>query len=301
MKTEHCDIFIIGAGAAGMSAAIAARAAGAGKVIVAERDSSAGGVLNQCVHNGFGLGYFGEDLTGIEYASRLKALFKTCGAVLLTDTMVTELNPDRTALLSSADGLLKLSFSRCILAAGCRERTVYSLPAAGTRPSGIFTAGTVQKALNICHYDIEDPIVILGTGDIGQIVARQLVQRGKKILCMVEQNARPGGRAKNRKECIEEYKIPVITDSTVTKIFGEKKITGVEIKNLKTGDTSQMSCSVLITALGLIPERDLIPELWPELPEWLSLAGNCSHVHEIVDTVSLEAEKAGVLAAEKLR
>ena len=303
MITDSCDILIIGAGAAGMGAAIAARSAGAEKVYVVERDSAPGGVLNQCVHHGFGLGYYKEDLTGIEYARRTETVFESCGALLLTDTMAMQLNPDKTAVLSSFGRMQKISFAQCILASGCRERTIYSLPVAGTRPAGIFTAGTVQKALNVCHYDIADPVIILGTGDIGQVVARQLVTEGKNVLCMVEQNSMPGGMQRNRRECLEKYKIPVMTDSTITKIYGEKKITGVEITHLKTGEITFLPCAVLITALGLIPEQELISDFLEKdsLPDWLSLSGNCSFVHEIVDSVSAEAEKAGLSAAKKLQ
>ena len=298
--TETCDILIIGAGAAGMGAAISAEKSGAKRICVIEREHTPGGVLNQCLHSGFGLGYFKEELTGREYAEKITQAFSCTGANLYTDTMVTEIHADRTASLSSYGSFRKIHFSHCILASGCRERTLNSLLCGGTRPAGIFTAGTIQKAMNLCHYTVSDPVIILGTGDIGQIVARDLIKNGKTVLCMIEQNAFPGGMLRNRRDCIEKYQIPVITGSTITSVFGDKRITGVEITNLKTGEKSVLECASLITALGLIPEQDLISPFLPKLPGWLTLAGNCSYVHDIVDSVSSEAEKIGETAAKRL-
>ena len=301
--TDHYDILIIGAGAAGMGAAVSAMKNGARKVCVVERKDAPGGVLSQCVHHGFGLGYFKEDLTGQEYAGRIIKDFLSCGAELLTGTMVTDISPDRTAVLSSRGCLRTVSFEQCILATGCRERTIESLPTAGTRPAcGVMTAGRAQQLLNCYNADIGDDFLILGTGDIGQIVARQLIQQGKNVIAMVEQNEAPGGILRNRRECIEQYNIPVILHSTITKIYGEKRITGAEIIDLHSGSGQFWRCGTLITALGLIPERDLISPLTADgaLPSWLCLSGNCDYVHEIVDTVSLDAEIIGGNTARKL-
>lgn len=286
------DLLVIGGGAAGMAAALAAREAGAKKILIAEREDSPGGILRQCIHHGFGLGYFHEDLTGPEYAARFIEKLSGSDIELRTDTTVLELRADKTALLSSAGGLEEVSFRRCVLATGCRERAIGSLPVCGTRPSGIFSAGTAQKMVNLMGLDIGRRIVILGSGDIGMIMARRFSILGKKVIAMVEQQSAPGGLARNVKNCIEAYSIPVLTRSTVVRVHGNRRISGVTVRNLDSGEESLISCDTLIVSVGLIPERELISG-FSELPDWLRLCGNCDYVHEIVDTVSMQAESVG--------
>ena len=286
------DLLVIGGGAAGMAAALAAREAGAKKILIAEREDSPGGILRQCMHHGFGLGYFHEDLTGPEYAARFMEKLSGSDIELRTDTTVLELRADKTALLSSAGGLEEVSFRRCVLATGCRERAIGSLPVCGTRPSGIFTAGTAQKMVNLRGLDIGRRIVILGSGDIGMIMARRFSILGKKVIAMVEQQSAPGGLARNVKNCIEAYSIPVLTRSTVVRVHGSGRISGVTVRNLETGEEKYIECDTLIVSVGLIPERELISG-FDELPDWLRLCGNCDYVHEIVDTVSMQAESVG--------
>jgi len=293
MKREHFDILIIGAGAAGMAAAAAAEKKGYSRILIAERREEPGGVLLQCTHNGFGLGFFGEDLTGVEYARRFRDMLSESCAVVRCGTMAVKIFPDRTALLSGKDGLSEVSFRKCIMACGCRERTIYSLPVAGTRPSGIMTCGTAQKLMNIDGLDIGDDIIILGTGDVGQIMARQLVQSGRKVITMIEKNHIPGGLKRNRENCIKAFRIPVMTDSEITCISGAGRINGVYVKHTDTGKEAFLKCSVLLTAIGMIPERELAEECFKNtpLPEWLLFAGNCDHVHDIVDSVTSDALK----------
>ncbi len=286
---KNVDILIIGGGAAGMSAAISACKKGK-KVIVADENKVLGGILNQCIHNGFGLSYFKEDLTGVEYADRLKVLLKNTDAEILTETTVIKISEDRSALLSNKNGITKVNFKHLLLATGCIEKTIGSLPVSGTRPKGIFTAGEAQKMINIDHKDVGDDIVILGSGDIGQIMARRFRILGKNMIAMVEINDHLGGLKLNHKRCIEAYDIPYILNSTVDEVVGKEYIEGVWIKNIKTNERHLIPCQTLITAIGLTPDRSLIED-FENMPQWITLCGNSDYVHEIVDAVSMQAEE----------
>ena len=282
---EDFDLLVIGGGAAGMSAA--ASAANSGRsVLLVEGEPQLGGVLNQCFHNGFG-----EGLTGPAYARRLIRTLECSGARIRTGTSVLRIDPNRTALLSSREGLKRVGFRRCVLAAGCRERTLASLPVAGSRPAGVFTAGTAQRLMNLCRWDIGDDVVILGSGDIGQIMARQLTLAGKRVVAVIEQKPRLGGLARNRRECLEAFQIPVILRATVDEILGDGRIRGVMVRDLSTGQRRELPCGTLLTALGLIPDRELCRPLMENgsLPDWLRLCGNCNYVHDIVESVTKEA------------
>lgn len=294
---EYVDLLVIGGGAAGMGAALSA--AGAGKsVLLCERDPELGGILGQCAHPGFGHGYFHEDLTGPQYAARFIQKISAPGIDVRTGTTAISLDVDRTALLSGREGMYRVSFSQCILAAGCRERTIGSLKVAGTRPAGVMTAGAAQQMMNRGGYGIGKKVLILGSGDIGQIMARQVRQAGFEVVCMLEMMDHIGGMERNRRECIEAYHIPVMLRTTVEEILGEGRIRGVIARNLDTGERIEISCDTLLTALGLIPDRTLCRKLipatdintrYPRLPSWLHLCGNCESVHDIVDSVTKEA------------
>ena len=278
-----------------MAAAAGAAAEGA-SVLLADERPRLGGILPQCIHSGLGLGRYGEDLTGPEYCEREILRFKVSGAVYLPGARVTEIRPERTALISCAEGLYECAFRRCILAAGCREKPLYALPVAGTRPAGIFTAGEAQEMLNLgsgTDYGIGNRIVILGSGDIGQIMARRFVLTGRTVIAVAEQNDRPGGMRRNIRECIEAYHIPLVLRSTVTEIHGYPHLTGVTLRHLDSASEELLPCDTLITALGLIPETSLADPLKTDTgyPEWLHFAGNADFVHEIVDSVSTEAER----------
>ena len=290
-----CDLLIIGGGAAGMAAALAAKSAGLCSVIIAERANVLGGILNQCIHHGFGHGYFGEDLTGPEYAERFTRRIIESDVKVLLETTVLQLQ-NRCALLAGSCGVGWVAFQHCILAVGCRERTINSLPVGGTRPAGIYTAGTAQKLVNIGNYDVGDEIVILGSGDIGQIMARRFTLCGKHVVAMIEKRGALGGLARNQKECILAYHIPTILNAAVDEIAGERRIAGVMVRHLDTGSRELLACNTLITALGLIPAQELIMPLKKDgaMPPWLHLCGNCDYVHEIVDSVTVQAEALGM-------
>jgi len=293
---EHCDLLIVGAGAAGMAAALAAERAGKSDILLVDRSSYPGGILPQCIHDGFGLGYFHENLTGPEYAARFVAKLARSKAELRLETTVLELGDDRTALLSAPGKLERVSFDRCILASGAREKPLGALPVSGTRPAGIFTAGQAQKLVNLAHYDIGRRIVILGSGDVGQIMARRFTLLGRQVVAMVELADHLGGLVRNRRNCIEAYHIPVLLRATVTQVHGAARVEGVTVRHTDTGAEEYIACDTLVAAVGLIPERELArPFTAPDgsLPEWLIPVGNCDFIHEIVDTVTTQAEGIG--------
>lgn len=297
---EHVDILVIGGGAAGMAAALAAAERGRG-VLLAEAEGDLGGVLRQCHHRGFGWDPSGGELTGPAYAGRLIARLERSGVRVRVGTCALRLDRDRTALLSSRGWLGRIAFDRCVLAVGCRERTIGALPVAGTRPAGIFTAGQAQKLANLGHYSVGDRIVILGSGDVGQIMARQFVQEGKQVAAIVEQKPELGGLFRNRRACVAAYHIPVLLRTTIDEIHGEGRISGVTLRELETDRRRELACDTLVTALGLIPDRRLCRPLMENgaLPEWLKLCGNCSYVHDMVGRVTREAALLGAALGEE--
>ena len=289
-KMAYFDVLVVGGGAAGMAAALGAAERGC-RVLLVEAEEELGGILRQCFHRGFGGG-----MTGPAYARELIGRVERSGVQVRTGASALRLDPDRTVLLSSRRGLERASFGRCVLAAGCRERTVHSLPMAGTRPAGVYTAGQAQRMANLCGLDIGDDIVILGSGDVGQIMARQFVQAGKRVIAMIEQRPALGGLPKNRRECVEAYRIPVLLRSTVDEILGGGRIRGVMVRDLETGRRKALACGTLVTALGLIPDR----ALWRgAVPDWLHFCGNCAYVHDMVERVVTEAAALGAALGEE--
>lgn len=308
----NSPILVVGGGAAGMAAALSARKrlsellpgeTAEKKITVLERESVPGGVLRQCVHHGFGLTRFSSDLTGVEYMQRFTEPFAESGISFLPNTSVLKVYPDKTLLVVGPEtGRCRISFDCLILASGCYERSFQSLDAAGTRPSGIYTAGEAQYLINCCHANIGEEAVILGSGDMGQILARRMVLEGKKVIAVVERNPACGGLLRNRRDCLEKYRIPVILSSTIVLVHGDERLTGVTVRNIRTGEERYIPCDTLISAVGLIPEQRILKGLRQDgsLPDWIRLCGNCHHVHKIVDSVTLQAEETGKAVAEKL-
>jgi thioredoxin reductase len=299
-----CEILIIGGGPAGMAAALGAWEAGCRKILLAERAEQLGGILLQCLHSGFGLFYFGETLTGPEYAHRYLQKLHKLRIDVLTDTSVIALKPDGTALLSGPTcGLINIKAGAVILASGCRERPIGALPVTGTRPSGIFTAGSAQKMVNLGGYDIGQRFIILGSGDVGMIMARQLTLLGKTVIAVLEKEARCGGLERNRINCLEHFNIPLRTLRTVTGVHGTARIEGVTVRNVSNGNEEYIACDTLITSVGLIPERELSEQAAGSgmLPDWLFLCGNACYVHDLVDDVTREGEAIGRAAADFVR
>ena len=280
---EHYDILIIGGGAAGIAAA--KKCAGA-RVLLADRKAALGGVLLQCSHRGFG-----RNQTGQEYARELTEGFPDTVDLSL-NTTVLSVSEDRRAVLSGAFGRREVSFSRLILATGCREIPLGALGIAGTRPRGVYTAGQLQGMMNLHGFLPEGPAVILGSGDLGLIMASQLAEKGIPVT-LVEKREACGGMARNRR-CLKTYGIALLCGDTVARVHGYPHITGCT-----TEKGTYLPCRCLLIAVGLRPDRALIAHL--RSPHWLHICGNCSTVHPMVEGVVLEGEQAGISAIENLR
>ena len=284
---DHCDILIIGAGAAGIAAAKAAWSAGCRNVILADRHEKMGGVLRQCAHPGFG-----HNLTGPDYTARLLEDFPK-GVRFLPGTTVLSLKSDRTAQLCGPDiGRRTVSFGQLILATGCREIPMGALSIAGTRPKGIYTAGQMQEMRNLLGIRTQGPVVILGSGDLGLVMARHLAEDGHSVT-LVEQRPSCGGMAKNQR-CLKEYPIRLLCNTTIREVLGNRQLEGVV-----TADGRMLPCRTLLIAAGLRPEQELIHSLGN--PSWLHLCGNCRTVHPMVEAVVNEGTQAGIAAWNDLR
>lgn len=315
------DVICIGGGPAGLAAALSAKENGAEKICIIERDKELGGILQQCIHNGFGLHTFNADLTGPEYAQRFIEEVEATDIDIKTDTMVLEITKDKEVFtLSPKDAYQKLKAKSIILTMGCRERTRGALAIPGTRPAGIMTAGTAQRLINIDGYMIGKCVVILGSGDIGLIMARRMTLEGAEVLAVAEIMPYSSGLTRNIVQCLDDYQIPLKLQHTVTNIFGKDRLEAVEISevdnkfNLIPGTQKLYKCDTLLLSVGLLPEIELPYALGIELDKYtrgpkvneametsipgIFACGNVAHVHDLVDYVSKESKKAGYFAAE---
>lgn len=313
------DVLVIGAGAAGMAAAIAAAKNGL-KVIVAERDEITGGILNQCIHNGFGLHYFREELTGPEYAERFRERLSeyTDAIQVLTDCHVLKLNRGRKALLVSPKGVFEVETKVAIYAAGARERPFGSLMIPGDRPSGIFTAGVAQRLMNIDNRKIGNRALIVGSGDIGMIMARRLTLEGTEVVGVVERLPYPGGLLRNVIQCLKDFNIPLYLSSTVVEVRGKERLGEVVVAKVDEqfrpipGTEKIFKVDTLVLSVGLIPQVEMLNGLvsldartrgiacsstGQSSCEWIFAAGNCTAIFDLVDYVTREGERAGEYAS----
>lgn len=320
LSTQDVDLVVIGAGPAGLAAAISAKKNGVQNLIIVERNDWLGGILPQCIHDGFGLELFKEQLTGPEYAQRYIDEVESLEIPYMLDSMVLEVTPEKKVFVASPKGLLCFNAKAIVLAMGCRERTRGQISIPGTRPAGVYTAGVAQNLINLKNVMVGKNVVILGSGDIGLIMARRLTLEGAKVHAVVEILPHTNGLPRNIQQCLIDYGIPLLLSHTVTDIHGQNRVEAVTIspvdKELKPipGKEQIIPCDTLLLSIGLIPENDLSKNFnvklcpitsGPVVDENLETSvpgvfscGNALQVHDVVDFVTLEAEKAGKSAAK---
>ncbi|WMJ85210.1 FAD-dependent oxidoreductase [Oscillospiraceae bacterium MB24-C1] len=317
------DVIIIGGGPAGLAAAVRLHQIGVRDILILERESIPGGILRQCIHDGFGLTRFGETLSGPEYAQRFIDEAAQLGIECRTDTTVLSVSPEKLVTTVSRDGIEHWQARAVVLAMGCRERTRGALAIPGERPAGVFTAGVAQSYINLHNMMIGKEVVILGSGDIGMIMARRLTLEGAHVKAVLEIQPYASGLSRNVQQCLDDFDIPLLLSHTVTDIHGRARLTGITVSQVDEQlkpipDTAQeITCDTLILSVGLIPENELsldagvlldshthgavVDEYYQTQVEGVFSAGNVLHVHDLVDYVSLEAERLADAVAQYLK
>ena len=318
------DLVVVGGGPAGLAAAVEAKKNGIDSILVIERAKELGGILQQCIHNGFGLHEFKEELTGPEYAQRFMDQLFEMNIEYKLDTMVLEVSADKVVqAINSVDGYMIIEAKSVVLTMGCRERIRGAIAIPGDRPAGVFTAGAAQRYINMEGYMVGKRVVILGSGDIGLIMARRLTLEGAKVLAVAELMPFSGGLMRNIVQCLEDYDIPLYLSHTVVDIIGKDRVEKViiakvdENKRPIPGTEIEYECDTLLLSVGLIPENDIsratgikidprtngpiVNEMMETSIEGIFASGNVVHVHDLVDFVSIESRKAGKAAAKYIK
>jgi len=313
------NVVVVGGGPAGLGAAVEAKRNGAKDVLIIERDRELGGILNQCIHNGFGLHEFKEELTGPEYAHKFIEMVKQENIEYMLDTMVLNISEDKTIEALGEDGIINIKADAIVLAMGCRERTRGAIDIPGYRPAGVYNAGAAQRLSNMEGYMVGKEIVIYGSGDIGLIMARRMTLEGAKVKAVVEINPHSSGLTRNIVQCLDDFDIPLMLSTGITHIDGKERVKGVTISKLDEnrrpikGTEEYISCDTLLLSVGLIPENELSVEAGVVLDNKTSgpivnnsmstnvdgvfACGNVVHVHDLVDFVTKESKIAGKNAA----
>ncbi|MDR1588489.1 MAG: NAD(P)/FAD-dependent oxidoreductase [Treponema sp.] len=320
---KKIDLAVIGGGSAGMAAALSAYAQGIRNILIFERSPSLGGVLRQCIHTGFGLHRFHEDLTGTEYAKREVDAIRKAGIAFMTDTTVLEIGENRSITAVNTGGLVRYEAGAVVLAMGCRERSRGALLIPGSRPAGILSAGTAQRYMNLEGFRVGTGMVILGSGDIGLIMARQFTLEGAAVHAVAEIMPYSNGLTRNLVQCLEDFNIPIFYNTTVTRVEGRERLSAVTLAEVDErrrplpGTERKISCDTLVLSVGLIPENELtlaagiplsetsggalVEDSLQTGKEGVFACGNALHVNDLVDFVSLEGERAGISAARHIR
>lgn len=324
MIEKTMDCVVIGGGPAGMAAAVSCAHHGVERILIIERDAQLGGILNQCIHNGFGLKEFKEELTGPEYADRYRRLVDQAKIEVLCQATVLEIRANKDVLVMSPQlGIVVFHCRAIILAMGCRERSRGAIHVPGTRPAGIYSAGTAQRLMNLSGWHVGKEVVILGSGDIGLIMARRMTLEGAKVHCVVEVMDQCSGLKRNEVQCLDDFSIPLYLHHSIVAIRGKERVSGVTIAPLdETGQPQlaaafDVACDTVLFSVGLIPENELTLQLGETLDEatkgpWVSnnhelrtagffACGNVLHVHDLVDQVSAEAAQTGAQVADYLQ